>query len=66
MLLDLYQKSPFCSKEDHPQQEDDIDTEPIKEYRGLEAPKFHTYSSLILRKYTEKMDSLKKMETALE
>lgn len=34
MLMDLYQKSPFCSQTDH-QHEDDIDTEPVKEYHGL-------------------------------
>lgn len=56
MVLDLYRKSHHANRETKTEEE-----ERKTDYRGEEAPNFKTYSSLIVRKYLEKIENLRKM-----
>jgi hypothetical protein len=66
MLMQLYEKSVFAAQsrmKEEEEEENKIDQP--REYHGNEATCFHAYSNLIVKKYVDKMDSLRKIETAL-
>jgi hypothetical protein len=66
MLIRSYEKSVYAIKEEHKDREVKEEEEEVGlAYRGNEAPHFREYSNLILKKYMDKMESLRRIESVL-